>query len=78
MLAIVKINIDEIKIIDCLECKGQGFIEAPVSKNKAACIFCNGEGSTAHGSGIMELPMHQAALKIVWDFINGKEKGWYN
>ena len=72
-----KINIEGIKIIDCIECKGLGLIETPVSKIKAACIFCNGQGSTAHGTGIDE-PTHQAAFKIVWDFINGKEKGWYH
>lgn len=72
-----KFNTDDIKIIDCLQCNSQGFIEAPVSGTKAACIFCNGQGSTAHGTGIDE-PTHQAAFKIVWDFINGKEKGWYH
>ena len=72
-----KINIEGIKIVDCKECKSTGFIEAPVSKTKAACIFCSGKGSTNHGPNKDEAT-HQAALKIVWDFIDGKDKGWYH
>jgi|TARA_E500000318_G_scaffold35977_2_gene35070 DnaJ-class molecular chaperone len=73
-----KINIEGVKVIDCKECTGSGQILAPASLKKAACIFCNGKGSTYHGSDKMEEPTYQAALKIVWDFINGKENGWYN
>ena len=61
---------------DCLECKSNGFIIAPYSKTIHSCIHCNGTGSTSHGP---QSEAQQTLLfKIAWDFIHGKEKGWYH
>ena len=60
----------------CLECKSNGFIVAPYSKSVHHCIHCNGSGSTSHGP---KSEAEQTLLfKVAWDFIHGKEKGWYH
>lgn len=67
----------EIQIIVCKGCKGRGFIEAQASQIRASCIYCNGKGHTAHGSTLKEAD-EILAFKIVWDYMNGKDKGWYH
>ncbi len=60
----------------CIDCKGNGFIIATESKKIVSCIICNGSGSTSHGP---KSEAEQTLLfKIAWDYINGKEKGWYH
>lgn len=60
----------------CLECRGNGFIVTPTFKNIVSCIICNGSGNTSHGP---RSESEQVMLfKIAWDFIHGKEKGWYH
>jgi DnaJ-class molecular chaperone len=60
----------------CIECKGEGLIFAKFSKTVHSCIHCNGSGSTSHG------PRSEAdqvlLFKIAWDYLHGKEKGWYH
>ena len=68
---------DEIKIINCNDCKGLGFIQAKASKTKHLCILCDGKGSTLHGPFLSE-PEKVMSFKLAWDYINGKEKGWYH
>ena len=61
---------------DCKECRGNGFIMATQSNNLYSCIHCNGLGTTSHGP---RSESEQTMLfKIAWDFIHGKEKGWYH
>lgn len=73
-----KLTIDKnIKITQCKDCNGRGFIVAPSSQIKASCIFCNGKGSTIHGS-LLEENQQIAAFKIIWDWMNGKNQGWYH
>tara|TARA_R100000773_G_C4119549_1_gene55690 strand:- start:83 stop:295 length:213 start_codon:yes stop_codon:yes gene_type:complete len=67
----------EVQITVCIGCKGRGFIEATASKVRASCIYCNGKGHTAHGSTLNEADQ-TLAFKIVWDYLNGKTKGWYH
>jgi len=59
----------------CTDCKGTGYIVTP-SRKFVSCIICNGSGSTTHG------PSSEAEqvllFKIAWDFINGKQNGWYH
>jgi DnaJ-class molecular chaperone len=60
----------------CSDCHGQGYIIAPCSKSVVTCIICNGSGTTFHGH---KSESEQVMLfKIAWDFIHGKEKGWYH
>ena len=60
----------------CIECKGNGIIVAPHSKSIFDCIHCNGSGTTSHG---LKSEAQQTLLfKIAWDYIHGKEKGWYH
>ena len=60
----------------CFDCNGNGFIIAPESKSLASCIHCNGSGTSSYGS---RTEAEQVMLfKIAWDFIHGKEKGWYH
>lgn len=60
----------------CIECNGTGKVIASYSKIIAACIHCNGSGTTSHGK---HSEAEQTLLyKIAWDYINGKQKGWYN
>ena len=65
----------EVQITVCIGCKGRGFITT-VSKVRASCIYCNGKGHTAHGS--TNEADQTLAFKIVWDYLNGKTKGWYH
>tara|TARA_R100000951_G_scaffold115522_2_gene123874 strand:- start:266 stop:478 length:213 start_codon:yes stop_codon:yes gene_type:complete len=63
-------------IKSCIDCKGQGFIVANFSKKPVSCIICNGSGNTSHGP---KSEAEQTLLfKIAWDYIHGKEKGWYH
>ena len=61
---------------DCKDCKGEGYIYPESIPTGYPCIICNGSGTTSHG------PHNEAEqvllFKIAWDFINGKEKGWYH
>ena len=59
----------------CLECKGEGFIIAKYSKSIHSCIHCNGSGTTSHGQSEAEKTF---LFKVAWDYIHGKEKGWYH
>jgi DnaJ-class molecular chaperone len=59
----------------CLECKGEGLIIAPHSRSIHSCIHCNGTGTTSHGKSEAEQTL---LFKVAWDFIHGKEKGWYH
>ena len=59
----------------CLECKGEGLIVAPHSRSIHSCIHCNGTGTTSHGKSEAEQTL---LFKVAWDYIHGKEKGWYH
>ena len=60
----------------CLECKGNGILITSHFKNVYSCIHCNGSGSTSHGT---KSEAEQTLLfKIAWDYLHGKEKGWYH
>jgi len=60
----------------CKDCEGTGYIITPFSKSIVSCIICNGAGTTFHGQ---QSESQQVMLfKIAWDYINGKEKGWYH
>ncbi len=60
----------------CIECKGSGMILALHSRTFHSCIHCNGLGSTSHGN---QSEAEQTLLyKIAWDYLHGKEKGWYH
>jgi len=59
----------------CLECNGEGFIIATYSKSIHSCIHCNGSGTTSHGQSEAEKTF---LIKVAWDYIHGKEKGWYH
>ena len=63
------------KLNKCTDCNGTGYI-ITLHKTYVDCIICNGSGTTSHG------PHNEAEqvllFKIAWDFINGKEKGWYH
>ena len=60
---------------NCLECKGRGLVIAPCSKSIHSCIHCNGAGTTSHGQSEAEKTF---LIKVAWDYIHGKEKGWYH
>ena len=66
-----------IKILNCDDCLGQGFIVAKTEKTKHLCILCNGKGSTLHGPFLSETEKTMS-FKIAWDYINGKKEGWYH
>ena len=64
------------KLNKCTDCNGTGYIKT-LHKTYVDCIICNGSGTTSHG------PLNSEAeqtliYKLAWDFINGKEKGWYH
>ena len=59
----------------CMECKGSGLILAPHSRKFYSCIHCNGSGSTSHDRSEAQQTL---LFKIAWDYIHGKEKGWYH
>ena len=64
------------KLNKCTDCNGTGYI-ITLHKTYVDCIICNGAGTTSHG------PLNSEAeqtliYKLAWDFINGKEKGWYH
>jgi len=59
----------------CTDCKGSGHIETS-THSFVSCIICNGSGSTTHGSSS---EAEQVLLfKVAWDYINGKQNGWYH
>ena len=63
------------KLNKCTDCSGTGYIITH-SKQYVNCIICNGTGTTFHGQ---QSESQQVMLfKIAWDYINGKEKGWYH
>ena len=60
----------------CDDCQGNGFIITPINRLIVSCIICNGSGSTSHGP---HSEAEQVLLfKVAWDYIHGKEKGWYH
>ena len=64
------------KLNKCTDCNVTGYI-ITLHKTYVDCIICNGSGTTSHG------PLNSEAeqtliYKLAWDFINGKEKGWYH
>ena len=62
----------------CKDCKGLGYIKT-LSETFVQCIICNSLGTTTHGPNGMNLEAEQVLLyKIAWDFIHGKQKGWYH
>ena len=59
----------------CTDCKGTGHIGTSM-QSLVSCIICNGSGTTVNGSSS---EAEQVLLfKIAWDYINGREKGWYH
>jgi len=59
----------------CTDCKGTGHIET-LQKKFVSCIICNGSGTTVNGSSS---EAEQVLLfKIAWDYINGRQNGWYH
>ena len=63
------------KLNKCNDCNGTGYILTS-QKSYVNCIICNGSGSTTHGSSS---EAEQVLLfKIAWDYINGKQNGWYH
>ena len=64
------------KLNKCTDCNGTGYI-ITLHKTYVDCIICNGSGTTSHGP--LSSEAEQTLLyKLAWDFINGKEKGWYH
>ena len=62
----------------CKDCKGTGYIKT-LTKNYTECIICNSSGTTTHGTNGTSQEAEQVLLyKIAWDYIHGKEKGWYH
>ena len=67
------------KLSPCKDCKGLGWIPRLDKKNYTECIICNSTGTTSHdSSGISKEAEQTLLFKIAWDYINGKEKGWYH
>jgi len=59
----------------CTDCKGTGHIMTS-NKSFVSCIICNGSGTTVNGSSS---EAEQVLLfKVAWDYINGKQNGWYH
>ena len=59
----------------CTDCEGSGHIETS-THSFVSCIICNGLGSTTHGSSS---EAEQVLLfKVAWDYINGRQNGWYH
>jgi DnaJ-class molecular chaperone len=69
-------SINSYNTTSCIDCSGRGYIRTTQSNSKVSCIICNGSGTTSHG------PKSEAEkvflFKLAWDYINGKEKGWYH
>jgi DnaJ-class molecular chaperone len=69
-------SINSYNTTSCIDCSGRGYIRTIQSNSKVSCIICNGLGTTFHG------PKSEAEkvflFKLAWDYINGKEKGWYH
>lgn len=59
----------------CTDCKGTGKIKTS-SHSFVSCIICNGSGITNHGSS--SEAQQVLLFKVAWDYINGREKGWYH
>jgi DnaJ-class molecular chaperone len=59
----------------CDDCNGTGHIET-LSHKFVSCIICNGSGSTTHGTSSEAEQV--LLIKIAWDYINGKQNGWYH
>ena len=67
------------KLSPCKDCKWLGGIPCLDKKNYTKCIICNSTGTTFHdSSGINKEAEETLLFKIAWDYINGKEKGWYH
>ena len=64
------------KLNKCTDCNGTGYI-ITLHKTYVDCIICNGSGTTSHGPLSSEAEQ-TLIYKLAWDFINGKEKGWYH
>ena len=63
------------KLNKCNDCNGTGYILTS-QRSYVNCIICNGSGSTSHGSSS---EAEQVLLfKVAWDYINGKQNGWYH
>ena len=62
-------------LLNCKECKGSGIVFGEFNGHE--CIFCNGTGTTNHGSRPSEAQI-VTALKICEDYVKGKKNGWYN
>jgi len=66
------------KLNICKECRGNGFVRGTLTIVTATCIFCNGSGQTNHeprpipNKGLLDV------LQWCEDYIDGKERGWYN
>jgi hypothetical protein len=67
------------KLSPCKGCEGLGWILLTDKKTYTECIICNSSGTTSHdSSGINKEAEETLLFKIAWDYINGKEKGWYH
>ena len=75
-----KFNMNKIsRHSECKDCKGLGWILLNDKKNYTQCIICNSTGTTTHDSSGMNQEAEKSLLfKIAWDYIHGKEKGWYH
>jgi DnaJ-class molecular chaperone len=58
----------------CKECNGLGYVQGMLG-SKAGCLFCNGDGNTAHGSRVATTIQ---IIKWCEDYIDGKKQGWYH
>jgi DnaJ-class molecular chaperone len=75
-----KFNINKVsKLSECKDCKGLGWILITDNKTYTECIICNSSGTTSQGPNGIDKEAQQTLLfKKAWDYINGKEKGWYH
>ena len=66
------------KSAKCNDCKGLGYIKTTAGYY-TECIICNSSGTTTQTSNGISQEAEQVLLyKIAWDYIHGKEKGWYH
>ena len=66
------------KSAKCKDCKGLGYIKTSTD-HYTECIICNSSGTTTQGTNGISQEAEQVLLyKIAWDYIHGKEKGWYH
>ena len=62
----------------CKDCNGLGYIKTSTD-HYTECIICNSSGTTTQTSNGISQEAEQVLLyKIAWDYIHGKEKGWYH